>query len=142
MSQPNHSGDTPVPPLTLRERLGLIPIMAKMRECPDVRFSRLVFMISPAFAIALGVFHENKGRSWSRAANVAMMRYLFCQKWDIHTLRSFIGVTTTQAYQAWAAQEKLEALTDILPEKAKLHWIGPRPEGSQSRLLLYFFGEP
>lgn len=32
MAQPTHSGDTPVPPLTLRERLGLIPIMAKMRE--------------------------------------------------------------------------------------------------------------
>jgi hypothetical protein len=71
-----------------------------------------------------------------------MMRYLFCQKWDIHTLRSFIGVTTTQAYQAWASQEKLEALTDILPENAKLHWIGPRPEGSQARVLLYFYGEP
>jgi hypothetical protein len=101
-----------------------------------------LFMISPAFAIALGIFSENKGRTWSRAANMAMMRYLFCQKWDIHTLRSFIGVTTTQAYQAWASQEKLEALTDVLPENAKLHWIGPRPEGSQSRVLLYFYGEP
>ena len=69
------------------------------------------------------------------------MRYLFNQKWDVYTLQSFIGATTTQVYQAWAAQEKIETLTDILPEKAKLHWIGPRQEGSQGRVLLYFFGE-
>ena len=120
---------------------GSFPSWLKCVSWPDVHLSRLVFMISTAFAVALGIFHENKGRSWSRAANMAMMRYLICQKWDIHMLRSFIGVTTTQAYQAWAAQEKLEALTDILPEKTKLHWIGPRPEGSQSRVLLHFFGE-
>jgi hypothetical protein len=118
--------------------------------CPNayviqmVRFSKVlvVFMVSTtAFAVAFGIFRENKHRSWSRAANLAVMRYLFNQKWDIYTLQSFIGATTTQVYQAWAVQEKVEILTDILPEKAKLHWIGPRQEGSQGRVLLYFFGE-
>jgi hypothetical protein len=68
------------------------------------------------------------------------MRYLFNQKWDIYTLQSFVGGTATQLYQAWASEEKVEALTDNLPEKAKLHWIGPRQEGSQGRVMLYFFG--
>ena len=107
------------------------------------RFSKVlvVLMVSAAFAVAFGIFRENKHRSWSRAANLAVMRYLFNQKWDIYTLQSFIGATTTQVYQAWAAQEKIEALTDILPEKAKLHWIGPRQEGSRGRVMLFFFGE-
>jgi hypothetical protein len=110
---------------------------------PDVCFSKVlvVFMVSTAFAAAFGIFRENKHRTWSGAANLAVMRYLFNREWDVSTLRSFIGVTTTQLYQAWATQEKVEALTDILPEKAKLHWIGPRQEGSQGRVLLYFFGE-
>ena len=37
MDQPSHSGDGSVPPLTLRERMGLVPFLAKMRElsrCP------------------------------------------------------------------------------------------------------------
>lgn len=112
-------------------------------SCPDVHFSKVlaVFMVSTALAVAFGIFRENKHRSWSRAANLAVMRYLFNQKWDMYTLQSFIGATTTQVYREWAAQEKIEALTDILPEKAKLHWIGPRQEGSQGRVLLYFFGE-
>jgi hypothetical protein len=110
-------------------------------SCTDVGFPKLVFTISPAFAIALGTFRENKGRTWYGAINIAMMRYLFCQKWDIYTLRSFIGATTTQVYQAWASQEKLEPMTDFLPENAKLHWIGPRQEGSQGRVL-YFHGKP
>ena len=41
MDQPSHSGDEFVPPLTLRERLGLVPFLAKMRElsrCPLLCF--------------------------------------------------------------------------------------------------------
>ena len=111
-------------------------------SCPDVRFSEVavIFMVSTAFAVAFGVFRENKHRSWFHAANVAAMRYLFNQKWDVYTLQSFIGVTPTQVYQAWAAQEKTEALTDVLLENAKLHWIGPRQEGSQGRVMLFFLG--
>jgi hypothetical protein len=121
---------------------GSFPSWLKCVSCPDIRFSKLIFTISPAFAIAVGIFRENKGRSWSRATNIAAMRYVICQKWDIHELRSFIGVNATQLYQAWALQEKREVLTDILPEKAKLHWIGPRQEGSQGRVFLFFFGKP
>ena len=144
MDQSNNSGDVPVRPLTLRERLWLLPIMAKLRElsseCPLLQVP-VAFMVFAALAVAFGTFRENKHRTWSRAANLAVMRYLFNQKWDVYTLQSFIGATTTQVYQAWAAEEKVEAFTDILPENAKLHWIGPRQEGSQGRVLLYFFGE-
>jgi hypothetical protein len=122
---------------------GSFPSWSNFVSGPDLCFPEVlvVLMVSTALAVASGIFRENKHRSWSRAANLAVMRYLFNQKWDIYTLQSFIGATTTQVYQAWAAQEKIEALTDILPEKAKLHWIGPRQEGSQGRVLLYFFGE-
>ncbi|KAI0306818.1 Alpha/Beta hydrolase protein [Multifurca ochricompacta] len=108
MSQSNDS-DVSYPPLTLREKLWLLPIIAKL-----------------PFAVAVGVFRENKGRSWSRAANIALTRYIFDQNWDPDTLRSFIGLTTSQSYQKWAHQVKQEVLTDVLPEGAKLHWLGKR----------------
>ena len=110
-------------------------------SCPHIRFLNLGFSISTAFAIITGVFRENKGRSWSHAANIAGMRYLFSHKWDIHTFRSYIGVTTSQVYQSWAHEEKQEVLTDLLPEGAKLHWIGPRRDRTQDRVFLYFHGE-
>ncbi len=97
--------------------------------------------MATALAIAIGVFHENKGRSWFLAAKIAAMRYLFSRNWDIHTLRSFLGVTTSQGYHSWARQEKQEVLTDMLPEGAKLHWIGPRRDENQDRVFLFFHGE-
>jgi len=48
-----------------------------------------------------------------------------------------IGVTTAQAYAAWARKNHAEVLTDELPEGAKLHWVGPRRE---DRVILYFHG--
>ena len=105
-------------------------------------FKKLILVImATALAIAIGVFHENKGRSWFLAAKIATMRYLFSRNWDIHTLRSFLGVTTSQGYHSWARQEKQEVLTDSLPEGAKLHWIGPRRDGNQDRVFLFFHGE-
>jgi hypothetical protein len=101
----------------------------------------VIFIIYTAFSVAIGVFHENKGRSWSHAANIAAMRYLFDHDWDIHTLRSFVGVTTSLVYQDWARRERQEVLTDLLSEGAKLHWIGPRRDASQDRVFLYFHGE-
>ena len=97
--------------------------------------------IPTAFAIAVGVFRENKGRSWSLAASIAATRFLFSQNWDIYTLRSFMGATTFQVYQKWAQREKQEVVTDLLPEGAKLHWIGPRRDASQDRVILYFHGD-
>src|SRR5712691_8567578 len=43
-------------------------------SCPHIRFLNLGFSISTAFAIITGVFRENKGRSWSHAANIAGTR--------------------------------------------------------------------
>ena len=100
-----------------------------------------IFIISTAFAIAVGVFRENKGRSWSLAANIAACRYFFDPKRDIHTVRYLVGGTTSQAYQGWARQGKQEILTDHLSEGAKLHWIGPRRDVAQDRVFLYFHGE-
>ena len=141
MAQTEHSTGTPVPPLTLRQRLWLLPILARLRKLSTYHFSKLGLSISTAFAIITGVFRENKGRSWSHAANIAATRYLFSYKWDIHTLRSYIGVTTSQVYQNWAHGEKQEVLTDFLPEGAKLHWIGPRQDRTQDRVFLCFHGE-
>ena len=141
MAQPEHSIDTPVPPLTLRQRLWLFPILARLRKLTIYPFSNLGFTISTAFAIITGVFRENKGRSWSHAAHIAATRYLFSFKWDIPTLRSYVGVTTSQVYQNWARGEKQEVLTDILPEGTKLHWIGPRRDRTQDRVFLFFHGE-
>lgn len=91
-----------------------------------------------ALAVALGVFHENEGRSWRRAARIAAARYILrARAWTAWELKSALGVTTTQAYAAWARKNRVEALTDELPEGAKLHWIGPRRE---DRVMLYFHG--
>ena len=94
-----------------------------------------------AFAIAVGIFRGNQGRSWSRSANIASTRYVLGQEWDIHTLRSFMGVTTSQVYQTWARSVNQEVLTDVLPEGAKLHWIGPRRDSSHDKVFLFFHGE-
>ncbi|KAH9026103.1 hypothetical protein EDB84DRAFT_1563839 [Lactarius hengduanensis] len=76
MSQSTPSNDESFRPLTLGEKLWLVPIFLKL-----------------PFAIAVGIFRGNKGRSWSRSANVALTRYIFNHDWDIHAMRSFIGVT-------------------------------------------------
>src|SRR6266702_5162988 len=94
-----------------------------------------------AFAVAVGIFRGNKGRSWSRSANVALARYIFGHEWDIHTLRSFIGVTTSQMYRTWTRSVKQDVLTDVLPEGAKLHWIGPRRDASHHKVFLFIHGE-
>ncbi|KAH9071482.1 alpha/beta-hydrolase [Lactarius deliciosus] len=123
MSQSTPSNDESFRPLTLGEKLWLVPIFLKL-----------------PFAIAVGIFRGNKGRSWSRSANVALTRYIFNHDWDIHAMRSFIGVTTSQMYRAWARSVKQEVLTDELPEGAKLHWIGPRRDASHHKVFLYFHG--
>ncbi|KAH9071483.1 alpha/beta-hydrolase [Lactarius deliciosus] len=123
MSPSTSSNDESFRPLTLGERLWLVPILLKL-----------------PIAVTVGIFRGNKGRSWSRSANLALTRYLFDHEWEIHTLRSFIGVTTSQMYQTWARSVKQEVLTDVLPEGAKLHWIGPRRDASHHKVLLYFHG--
>jgi hypothetical protein len=86
----------------------------------------------------IGVFRENKGRSWRRAARIAAVRYvLWGRAWTPWELKSAAGATTAQAYATWARKASVEVLTDELPEGAKLHWIGPR---RIDRVLLYFHG--
>ncbi|KAI0298896.1 alpha/beta-hydrolase [Russula brevipes] len=126
MAQPERSSDAPTPSLTALTFRQWLRFLLSMAILP--------------LAIAVGVFRENKGRSWSCAANIAMTRYLLAQKWDLLMFRTFSGGTTSQAYQKWARQEKQPVLTDILPEGAKLHWIGQRRDTSQDRVLLYFHG--
>jgi hypothetical protein len=70
-----------------------------------------------------------------------MTRYIFDHKWDIHTLRSVIGVTTSQMYRKWARSVKQGVFTDVLPEGAKLHWIGPRRDESHHKVFIFFHGE-
>jgi hypothetical protein len=111
-----------VPPLTLRQKIQIAP-----------------FIIALPLAVALGVFRENKGRSWRRAARTATARYLLSARvWTAWELKSAVGLTTAQTYEAWARRTNgTEVLTDELPEGAKLHWIGPR---RVDRVILYISG--
>ena len=72
---------------------------------------------------------------------MALRRYISGYEWDIRTLRSFIGVTTSQVYRSWARSVKQEVLTDVLSEGAKLHWIGARRDQSHHKVFLYFHGQ-
>ncbi|KAI9447591.1 alpha/beta-hydrolase [Lactarius indigo] len=123
MSLSTSPNDSSFRPLTLGEKLWLVPVLLRM-----------------PIAIAIGIFRGNKGRSWSRSTNLALTRYIFNHDWEIHTLRSFIGVSTSQMYQKWARSVKQEVLTDELPEGAKLHWVGPRRDASHNKVFLYFHG--
>ncbi|KAI0298898.1 Alpha/Beta hydrolase protein [Russula brevipes] len=92
----------------------------------------------PSLAVVVGVFRNNGGRSWYRAARIAAGRYILrVRVWTYWELKSVLGATTAQAYVAWARKSGAEVLTDELPEGAKLHWIDPRRE---DRVVLYFHG--
>lgn len=94
--------------------------------------------IVAAFAVVIGVFSENKGRSWRRAARIAAVRHILRGRaWTPWELKSAAGATTAQEYAKWARKTGAEVLTDDIPEGAKLHWIGPR---RMDRVLLYFHG--
>jgi hypothetical protein len=126
-----------VPPLTLWQMMQIAPFILFLREyftapCQTC-FYFLMWGITLRFfdgndialAIALGVFYENKGRSWRRAARTAAARYLLSVRvWTAWELKSVIGLTTAQTYEAWARKKGAEVLTDELPEGAKLHWMG------------------
>ena len=93
-------------------------------------------MMVTAFAVAVGVFRENKGRSWRRAARIAAGRYLLGNVRNALDLR-FGGVTTAEMYATWARNSGAEVLTDEISEGATLHWIGPR---HKDRVFLYLHG--
>jgi len=138
VSEDDYRRDT-FPPFSLWQVLRIAPHILALRTYQTPSPLRLPILITTtAFAIALGVFHENEGRSWRRAARMAKTRYLMgARAWTPWELKSAMGVTTAQAYASWARKNHAEVLTDELPEGAKLHWIGPRRE---DRVILYFHG--
>jgi hypothetical protein len=92
-----------------------------------------------AFAVALGVFRENKGRSWRRAARTASLRYLLGKAENALDFKIGSGKTTAEMYAAWARKSGADVLTDELSEGATLHWIGPR---QKDRVFLFLHGTP
>ena len=46
--------------------------------------------------------------------------------WTPWKLKSTIGLTMAQTYEAWALTKDAEVLTYELPDRTKLHWTGPR----------------
>ena len=90
-----------------------------------------------AFAVAIGVFRENKGRSWRRAARIAAMRYILGSAQNTLDLQIVFGVTTAEMYATWARESGANVLTDELSEGATLHWIGPR---GKDRVFLFLHG--
>ena len=90
-----------------------------------------------AFVVAVGVFRENKGRSWRRAARIAMMRYLLGNAQNALDLKLGAAVTTAEMYATWARKSGADVLTDELSEGATLHWIGPR---RNDRVFLFLHG--
>jgi hypothetical protein len=91
-----------------------------------------------AFAVAVGVFHENKGRSWRRAAHIATLRYVLASAQNALDLKIGFG-TTAEMYATWAHKSGAAVLTDELSEGATLHWIGPR---RKDRVFLFLHGTP
>jgi hypothetical protein len=92
-----------------------------------------------AFVVAVGVFRENKGRSWRRAARIAAMRYLLGKAQNPLDLKIGFRETTAEVYETWARKSGADVLTDELSEGATLHWIGPR---RKDRVFLYLHGTP
>ena len=87
--------------------------------------------------IAVGVFRENKGRSWRRAAHVAALRYLLGSAQNALDLKIGSRFTTAEVYAMWARKSGAAVLTDELSEGATLHWIGPR---RKDRVFLFLHG--
>jgi hypothetical protein len=92
-----------------------------------------------AFAVVVGVFRENKGRSWRRAARIAAARYFLGKAQNSLDLKFGFRVTTAEVYATWARKSGADVLTDELAEGATLHWIGPR---RQDRVFLFLHGTP
>jgi len=89
--------------------------------------------------VAVGVFRENKGRSWRRAARIAALRYLLGKAQNALEIKFRFKATTAEMYARWARESCADVLTDELSEGATLHWIGPR---RQDRVFLFLHGMP
>ena len=90
-----------------------------------------------AFVVVVGVFRENKGRSWRRAVRIAAIRYLLGKVQNASDIKIAFAVTTAEMYATWARKSGADELTDELSEGATLHWIGPR---RKDRVFLFLHG--
>ena len=90
-----------------------------------------------AFAVVVGTFRENKGRSWARAARIAAIRYYMGTVQSALDAKFAFAVTTAEMYAIWARKSGADVLTDELSEGATLHWIGPR---RKDRVFLFLHG--
>ena len=137
MASPNDDHGDTLPSFSLWHKIRMVPTLLALRESqhnhPLLTASRNV----TAFAVAVGVFRENKGRSWPRAAHVATLRYLLGTPRNAFDLKIGFGTTTAEMYALWAKKSGAEVLTDNLPEGAALHWIGPR---RRDRVFLFLHG--
>ncbi|KAI0047846.1 alpha/beta-hydrolase [Auriscalpium vulgare] len=96
----------------------------------------LDFCKLPLLVVARLFSPANKGRSWARAINDSMVRFMTTRRWEIHTFTSLFWPTGS-TYVKWARKSKLEVLSDDVGAGGKLHWVGPR---RYDRVLLYFHG--
>ncbi|KAI0280038.1 Alpha/Beta hydrolase protein [Russula aff. rugulosa BPL654] len=101
------------------------------------RLQKASLLLALPFVVAVGVFRENKGRSWRRAARIASLRYLLGKVQNALDFKIGCGVTTAEVYAMWARKSGADVLTDELSEGAMLHWIGPRRE---DRVFLFLHG--
>ena len=138
-------GDT-LPSFSLWYKMKMAPRYLALRESQTKDSTRKLTRNLPhlthniaAFAIAVGSFRENKGRSWRRAAHIATVRYLLGKAQNASEIKFAFPLTTAGAYAKWAHKSGADVLTDELSEGAALHWIGPRRE---DRVLLYLHGTP
>ena len=132
------AGPATLPPISLWQVLQIRPLLVALRVSLASHAHPKISRIITAFVVARGVFHQHNGRSWYRAGHIVAARYLLrARKWTVWELRYALGATTVQVYSVWARKNRVEALTDELPEGARLHWIGPR---RKDRVILYFHG--
>ncbi|KAF8489442.1 alpha/beta-hydrolase [Russula emetica] len=94
-------------------------------------------LLALPFVVAVGVFRENKGRSWRRAARIAAMRYSLGKAQNALDIKFEFRVKTAEMYATWARKSGADVLTDELSEGATLHWIGPR---RKDRVFLFLHG--
>ncbi|KAI9447585.1 hypothetical protein H4582DRAFT_2137212 [Lactarius indigo] len=127
--------DTVAPVIMLLREYHSIPALLPFPAWDVCSYFTILYVAQ----LALGVFRENKGSLWFHVAHTAAARYIFSTHvWTPWELKSELGLTTAQTYEAWARRTTgVEALTDELPRGAKLHWVGPR---RVDRVILYFHG--
>ena len=86
----------------------------------------------------IGLFDPiNRGRTWRRAANDSVIRYMTSRRWNIRQIKYVTGPTTEAVYEAWSKKHGLQSQVEEIGSGAKLLWFGtPQYE----RVLLWMHG--